>query len=186
MKNVAPSVLISVAVITAVSTLLAAAISGYFISRNARRSLTHAAEMADLDRAAEKAAQHRAARREAYAAFATAALGSLGDIMAAKAKSMGAADRASLLGKAQTSVNTVIVARGVLEVEGPKDVAEHGAQVGYNLHDALRAVRRYAKDDDGTSVISTQDGDEIDKFYDPADSAIQEFVKVARKTLKAM
>lgn len=82
-SGVPPWVLISVAGITALATLLAATISGLIAYRTSRRSIEHAAEMARLDREAEAAAQHRSARRNAYAAYVTAGMTALRDISSA-------------------------------------------------------------------------------------------------------
>ena len=73
-SGVSPSTLITVAVITAVSSIAASAVTAlvaYFI---AKRNLDHSANMAELDRAAHLKHQQRTARRDAYATYITGAL----------------------------------------------------------------------------------------------------------------
>ncbi|MGW4020804.1 hypothetical protein [Streptomyces sp. NPDC005009] len=186
-SGVPPWVLIVVAGITALATLLAAAISGLIAYRTSRRSIEHAAEMARLDREAEKTAQQRSARREAYAAFVTAGMTALRDISAARNEQTISPRWDEVRKQAIASSHTVVITYGVVEVEGPPELAE-SAKLTYEAINVYRrgAVTRYRREEseDGTENITVlSPGKEVDDDGRAALKALRHFVATARETL---
>ncbi|MEU5888053.1 hypothetical protein ABZ835_14630 [Streptomyces sp. NPDC047461] len=187
-SGVPPWVLIVVAAITALATLLAAAISGLIAYRTSRRSIEHAADMARLDREAEKDAQHRSARRDAYAAYVTAGLTALRDISAARQADSASQRWQELRQQAVASSHAVVIAYGVVEVEGPPQVADSAKAMYEAINDYRRkVVKRYDREtsEDGTEVVITvsEPGEEADSSGRLALRALRHFVATAREIL---
>ncbi|MFD7947753.1 hypothetical protein [Streptomyces sp. NPDC059744] len=121
-SGVSASTLISVAIITAVSSLLASAVTAVIAYMLSKRSLAHAADMAALDRSARLNERHRTARRDAYAAYVTALLTSLRDTTMLRNSEDIDTDEAWQKAKVQVrdSYNSMVVAKGVVDMEAPE------------------------------------------------------------------
>ncbi|MEV5804081.1 hypothetical protein [Streptomyces parvulus] len=188
-SGVPPWVLIVVAAITALATLLAAAISGLIAYRTSRRSMDHAAEMARLDREAEKATQQRSARRDAYAAYVTAGMTALRDISAARQAGWTSPSWQQLREQAVASSHSVVIAFGVVEVEGPPRVADSAKGMYQAINDYRRQVVTLIRDRetsaDGTEEVITVSGpgEEADISGRAALKALRLFVATAREAL---
>ncbi|MEF9524311.1 hypothetical protein [Streptomyces sp. RB13] len=145
-SGVSPSTLITVAVITAVSSLAASAVTAlvaYFI---AKRNLTHAAGMAELDRAAQLKQQQRTARRDAYAAYVTATLNTLRDttMLRNRRESLESAEEwAKARGPARDSYNEMVIAQGVVKMEAPEPLAKEAEEVRICTQAYLRGIERF-------------------------------------------
>ncbi|MFC7906602.1 hypothetical protein [Streptomyces nigra] len=134
------------AVITATSSLLASAITALIAYVLSKRSLSHAAEMAALDRAARLREQHRTARRDVYAAYVNSVLTTLRDtsLMPDNGyKSMDAWQSASKT--AADSYNATVLALGVVKMEAPAPLAERADELRKCAHEFLKANRAAAK-----------------------------------------
>lgn len=186
-SGVPPWVLISVAGITALATLLAATISGLIAYRTSRRSIEHAAEMARLDREAEAAAQHRSARRNAYAAYVTAGMTALRDISSAWRESATSSRWQEVRKQAVDSSEAVVIAYGLVQVEGPLPVTDSAKQMFRAINDfRQQAIKRDHSEtlEDGTEVgTALEPGPEVNVSGNAALAALNKFVSTARETL---
>jgi hypothetical protein len=189
MKNgVPPWVLIAVAGITALATLLAALISGLIAYRTSRRSVEHAAEMARLDREAAATAQHRSARRAAYASYVTAGITALRDITAVRDAQSSSSRLPELKAQAVASSHATIIAYGVVEIEGPTPVASSAKRLNSAIADyRRRAAKRHNSEtsEDGTEEVVTvsEPGKEVETSSRAATKALYDFVAAARESL---
>ncbi|MFB6935247.1 hypothetical protein [Streptomyces chartreusis] len=132
------------AVITAVSSLSASAITALIAYVIAKRNLNHAAEMAVLDRAARLTEQHRNARRDAYAAYVTASLASLRDTsMLSNSKNLESIESwnaARVI--ARDSYNAMVIAQGVVKMEASGSLARDAENLRKCVLEYRQAVEK--------------------------------------------
>ncbi|MFF4294801.1 hypothetical protein ACFY0N_14205 [Streptomyces vinaceus] len=112
--------------ITAASSLIAAAITALIAYLIAKRNLAHAADMAALERAARLAEQDRTQRRDAYAAYVTAAMSSFRDSSMLRVTDFASAESWQEAAVAARDVyNSLVVAQGIVKMEAPESLAAH-------------------------------------------------------------
>lgn len=130
-SGVSPATLIAVAIITALSSLLAAAISAGIAYLVAKRNLTHAADMAALDREAKRREQHRAAQRDAYAAYLTASLAAYRAAWGIFRGKRNITVESWPLRRAETErlLEELVIALSVVHMEGTPDVVKPASDV---------------------------------------------------------
>ncbi|MER6238504.1 hypothetical protein ABT185_20970 [Streptomyces clavifer] len=134
------------AVITASSSLIASAITALIASVLSKRSLSHAADMAALDRAARLREQHRTARRDVYAAYVNSVLTTLRDTSMMATNGLQSVDAWKSAGStASDSYNAAVLALGVVKMEAPAPLAERADELRECARDFLKASRAAAK-----------------------------------------
>ncbi len=106
---------------------------------------------------------------------------------------MSVADRKSCLITAQAAAYEVTIARGVLEVEGPQEVARYGHEVQEAMNAAVRALRNafdaLDRGSDTDRSILPQPREGLTAIYEAggkADKAVTAFMQKANAALSQM
>lgn len=182
-SGVSPTTLITVAGITAVSSLIAAAITALIAYLIANRNLAHAADMAALERAARLAEQHRTQRRDAYAAYVTTAMASFRDASMMRFANFESAEKWKEAATAARDVyNSLVIAQGVVNMEAPQSLAEHAeslraAAMEYRLS-VVSSVKPGLDDAERAELIKDRE-----KKWKKAFKALSTFTDAARVDL---
>ncbi|MFF8016109.1 hypothetical protein [Streptomyces sp. NPDC007929] len=168
------------AIITAVSSLLASAVTAVIAYLISQRNLAHAADMAALDRSARLNEQHRTARRDAYAAYVTALLTSLRDTTMLRNPEGFDTDEARQKAMVQVkdSYNAMVVAKGVVDMEAPEQLGEN-----VELLRKLAMEYRQAAEKAITPGRSTEERQALKK--DATEKAVLAFKALATFTTEA-
>lgn len=180
-SGVSTTTLITVAVITAVSSLAASAVTAVVAYLIAKRNLGHAAQMVELDRSAQLRQEQRTARRDAYAAYVTAALATLRDTTILKHRDGSletAADWATARGPARDSYNELAITQGVVKMEAPEDLAQTAESVRESVQEFLRRIERW------TTPGIERDVRTKEEAVNAAFMALDAFTKAAREDLE--
>ncbi|MDT0382448.1 hypothetical protein RM572_27190 [Streptomyces sp. DSM 42041] len=130
---------VAVALITSVSTLTAAGLTGVVSARVTGRQLRHQRELAREERAEQRAAAHRDLCREACERFLAEADRAYRTLDAAWTAAPGAAPDAEAGFAARRAVDEAFVR---LQVAGPDAVAARGAEVVAAIGEEFRRVAR--------------------------------------------
>jgi hypothetical protein len=140
-----------------------------------------------LDREAEKSAQHRTARREAYTAFVNAALAAIRDASMLRNESpFTNEDRWKDLSRvARNAYNSMAVAQGLVRIEGPTgsltDAAEYlRVQVAEFTRVAQKATHPLLND-----VTREKEAEKFQSASKAALKALSGFIETAQSTLEA-
>ncbi|MER6286510.1 hypothetical protein [Streptomyces sviceus] len=148
-SGVSPSTLITVAAITAVSSLAASAITAVIAYVISKRNLAHAADMAAIDRATRLNEQHRTARRDAYAAYLTSVLTTLRDatLMQRQGGYTTTEEWRAASITARDAYNAAVITLGVVKMEAPGPLADRAEELRNCAHEFLKAAREAARPD---------------------------------------
>ncbi|MCF3129837.1 hypothetical protein [Streptomyces olivochromogenes] len=185
-SGVSPATLITVSLITAVATLLAAALAALITSSVAKRNLKHAAEEAEKDRHAKAKLDVRKTRREAYASFLTACLKALNRIVTdPEDDSQWGVDGDPwnrYRSETRSSLYEVLYSQSLVAVEGPREVIKASEEARRAVQDFRNARQDYLKpglEDKAKeeALVQAKDARSV------ATRAVNNFAKVARELL---
>jgi hypothetical protein len=141
-----------VAIITAVATLtasiLASVLTSWLTLRSARQQGELQLLLAREERAGQRTAEHRRARRDAYVRFLSQALDATAMVRSARAPGLADAEFEVRCAAAEAALNGLIPAHGLVLLEGPDALMGAVQDVRDTLQtelDLIRAVRQGSK-----------------------------------------
>ncbi|MER7177597.1 hypothetical protein [Streptomyces mesophilus] len=188
-SGVSTGVLLMVAAITATAALIGALGSAWIAARSTRKSMEQAAEEAETNRKSIKDAQHRASRRDAYAAFMVAGAGAL---RAAEALADDVSDHDAFKKVQQAAIKALdraINATALVSLEGPQSVADHAleAQRHFRLAmDTITSVYEPRAAEPDVYAPDAQEEELVANRFNQADLLLNAFRRAAHQHLNEL
>lgn len=130
-----------VALITAAAALGGSAVAALISLRSIRIQNEHALVLAREDRAENKVAALRQARRDAYKAFLDKASSAVHAITKTHSSQLGDDDFQMLFDSAWNEANSLLPLINAVSIEGPLEVLECGRELRKALYGELRTIR---------------------------------------------
>ncbi|WP_158806268.1 MULTISPECIES: hypothetical protein [Streptomyces] len=184
-SGVSSATLITVSVITAASSLIAAGITALIAYLIAKRNLTHAADMAAADREAKAAEQYRITKREAYAAYSTAALTTLRDCAMVKGALKAPRTKQELDSRrttARDSYNAMVVTLGMVRLEDSAgDVTNRATTLQQMISLYIESMAKHLRPD---ATATQEQITEVEQARVAASTALSAYERVARADLR--
>ncbi|UQT58489.1 hypothetical protein M4V62_27325 [Streptomyces durmitorensis] len=131
---------VAVAVITAGAAVSASGLTSWIAMRNARQQVEQQLLLAREERTDRRAAEHRAARRDAYAHFLSEAISTAATIRQAREQDISEELFQSHYAAASESLTLLLQAGVPALIEGPAEVAKAVREVRSALRTELEAV----------------------------------------------
>lgn len=148
---------VAVAVITAGAAISASGLTSWIAMRSAQRQSEQQLVLAREERAERRTAEHRTARRDAYAGFLSEAISVAAAIRRVRQLGISEEEFQSRYAAASESLMLLVPTGALVSVEGPAELGEAGRQVRSALTSELQAVRA-AYEQTGTMSAALEAG----------------------------